>query len=131
MIIHRDYDQEKRLDRVWYNSSNVFYSECKDVVNDYKILRVVFNNGATYEYKNVDVNDYVMFVRGGLDGSNGRALNKFIKPKCECERIEDLGKERLTEELNRLLEEKKQKKLLEEQENQETNESDEKENGED
>lgn len=131
MIIHRDYDQEKRLDRVWYNSSNVFYSECEDVVNDYKILRVVFNNGATYEYKNVDVNDYVMFVRGGLDGSNGRALNKYIKPKCECERIEDLGKERLTEELNRLLEEKKQKKLLEEQENQETNESDEKENGED
>ena len=131
MIIHRDYDQEKRLDRVWYNSSNVFYSECEDVVNDYKILRVVFNNGTTYEYKNVDVNDYVMFVRGGLDGSNGRALNKFIKPKCECERIEDLGKERLTEELNRLLEEKKQKKLLEEQENQETNEPDEKENGED
>ena len=130
MIIHRDYDQEKRLDRVWYNSSNVFYSECEDVVDDYKILRVVFNNGATYEYRNVDVNDYVMFVRGGLDGSNGRALNKFIKPKCECERIEDLGKERLTEELNRLLEEKKQKKLLEEQENQETNETDEKENGE-
>ena len=131
MIIHRDYDQEKRLDRVWYNSTNVFYSECEDVVDDYKILRVVFNNGATYEYRNVDVNDYVMFVRGGLDGSNGRALNKYIKPKCECERIEDLGKERLTEELNRLLEEKKQKKLLEEQENQETNESDEKENGED
>jgi len=131
MIIHRDYDQEKRLDRVWYNSSNVFYSECEDVVDDYKILRVVFNNGATYEYRNVDVNDYVMFVRGGLDGSNGRALNKFIKPKCECERIEDLGKEKLTEELNRLLEEKKQKKLLEEQENKETNESDEKENGED
>jgi hypothetical protein len=131
MIIHRDYDQEKHLDRVWYNSSNVFYSECKDIVDDYKILRVVFNNGATYEYRNVDVNDYVMFVRGGLDGSNGRALNKFIKPKCECERIEDLSKERLTEELNRLLEEKKQKKLLEEQEKQETNEFDEKENGED
>ena len=131
MIIHRDYDQEKRLDRVWYNSSNVFYSECEDVVDDYKILRVVFNNGATYEYRNVDVNDYVMFVRGGLDGSNGRALNKFIKPKCECERIEDLGKERLTEELNKLLEEKRQKKLLEEQSEQKTAESCEKENGED
>ena len=130
MIIHRDYDQEKRLDRVWYNSSNVFYSECEDVVNDYKILRVVFNNGATYEYRNVDVNDYVMFVRGGLDGSNGRALNKFIKPKCECERIEDLGKEKLTEELNRLLEEKRQKKLVEEQEK-ETDGFNERENGED
>lgn len=119
MIIHRDYDKEKRLDRVWYNSSNVFYSECEDIVDDYKILRVVFNNGATYEYKNVDVNDYVMFVRGGLDGSNGRALNKYIKPKCEFERIEDLGKEKLTEELNRLLEEKEHKKSLEGQMNEE------------
>ena len=124
MIKHRDYDQEKRLDRVWYDSTNVFYSECEDIVDDYKILRVVFNNGATYEYKNVDVNDYVMFVRGGLDGSNGRALNKYIKPRCECEKIENLDKEKLTEELNRLLEEKKQKKLLDEQA------TEEKENGE-
>ena len=124
MIKHRDYDQEKRLDRVWYDSTNVFYSECEDIVDDYKILRVVFNNGATYEYKNVDVNDYVMFVRGGLDGSNGRALNKYIKPRCECEKIENLDKEKLTEELNRLLEEKRQKKLLDEQT------TEEKENGE-
>ena len=124
MIKHRDYDQEKRLDRVWYDSTNVFYSECEDIVDDYKILRVVFNNGATYEYKNVDVNDYVMFVRGGLDGSNGRALNKYIKPRCECEKIENLDKEKLTEELNRLLEEKRQKNLLDEQA------TEEKENGE-
>lgn len=124
MIKHRDYDQEKRLDRVWYDSTNVFYSECEDIVDDYKILRVVFNNGETYEYKNVDVNDYVMFVRGGLDGSNGRALNKYIKPRCECEKIENLDKEKLTEELNRLLEEKRQKKLLDEQA------TEEKENGE-
>ena len=124
MIKHRDYDQEKRLDRVWYDSTNVFYSECEDIVDDYKILRVVFNNGATYEYKNVDVNDYVMFVRGGLDGSNGRALNKYIKPRCECEKIENLDKEKLTDELNRLLEEKRQKKLLDEQA------TEEKENGE-
>ena len=124
MIKHRDYDQEKRLDRVWYDSTNVFYSECEDIVDDYKILRVVFNNGATYEYKNVDVNDYVMFVRGGLDGSNSRALNKYIKPRCECEKIENLDKEKLTEELNRLLEEKRQKKLLDEQA------TEEKENGE-
>ena len=72
----------------------------------------------------MDVNDYVMFVRGGLDGSNGRALNKYIKPRCECEKIENLDKEKLTEELNRLLEEKRQKKLLDEQA------TEEKENGE-
>lgn len=110
MIKHRVYDAKKRLDRVWFDSANVFYSECEDIVDDYKILRVVFNNGATYEYTNVDVNDYVMFIRGGLDGSNGRALNKYIKPNCECERIEDADKEKLTEELNILLEEKKKEK---------------------
>ena len=34
-----------------------------DIVDDYKVLRVVFNNGATYEYTNVDVNDYVKFLQ--------------------------------------------------------------------
>ena len=127
MIIHRDYDKEKRLDRVWYNSSNVFYSECEDLIDNLKILRVVFNNGGTYEYRNVDVNDYVMFVRGGLDGSNGKALNKYIKPKCECEKIEPISKEELIAELNRLQEEKKQEKIKENENNSETEENDNKE----
>ena len=127
MIIHRDYDKEKRLDRVWYNSSNVFYSECEDLIDNLKILRVVFNNGGTYEYRNVDVNDYVMFVRGGLDGSNGKALNKYIKPKCECEKIEPISKEELIAELNRLQEEKKQEKIKKNENNGETNENDNKE----
>lgn len=127
MIIHRDYNKEKKLDRVWYNSSNVFYSECEDLVDNLKILRVVFNNGATYEYRNVDVNDYVMFVRGGLDGSNGKALNKYIKPKCECEKIEPISKEELIAELNRLQEEKKQEKIKKNENNGETNENDNKE----
>ena len=89
MVIYRDYNEEKKLDRVWYDSSNILYSECDDNVNDLKTLRVTFKNGATYEYKKVDVNDYVMFIHGGLDGSNGKALNKFIKPKCEFERLDD------------------------------------------
>ena len=29
-----------------------------------------------------------MFVHGGIDGSNGKALNKFIKPKYEFEKTE-------------------------------------------
>lgn len=120
MILHRDYNQENRLDRVWYESSNVFYSECEDKENELKTLRVVFKNGATYEYKDVDVNDYVSFVHGGVDGSNGRALNYFIK-KYECKRIDDSNKEQLTEEMNRLIKEKKEK-LLAEQEQQDSNE---------
>ena len=89
MITFRFYDKEARIDRAWYDSSNVLYSECEDKENDYKLLKVVFKNGGTYLYKKVDVNDYLMFMAGGLDGSNGKALNKFIKAKCEFEKLPD------------------------------------------
>ena len=90
MILFRDYNQEKRVDRAWYSSSNIVYSECDDIKDDYKTLRVVFKNGSCYEYKNVSVMDYLMFMHGGLDGSNGKALNKFIKEnKYEYKRLEN------------------------------------------
>ena len=109
MILYRDYNEEKRLDRVWYSSSNILYSECEDILNDFKILRVMFNNGSCYEYNDVDVNDYVMFVRGGLDGSNGSAFYKFIKCKYEYKKIESLKKEEVISELKEFLENSKVK----------------------
>ena len=48
MVIYRDYNQETRLDRIWYDSSNILYSECDDKLNELKTLRVTFKNGATY-----------------------------------------------------------------------------------
>lgn len=42
MLIFRDYDKDKRIDRIWYKSSNIIYSECYDKENDYKELKVVF-----------------------------------------------------------------------------------------
>lgn len=88
MIIFRNYDENAKIDRVWYKSSNIVYSECYDNENALKDLMVVFSNGTSYMYHGVDVNDYVMFVHGGIDGSNGRALNKFIKQKkCEYEKL--------------------------------------------
>lgn len=110
MIVFRYYDKDAKIDRAWYNSSNVLYSECEDIENDYKVLKVVFKGGATYKYTNVDVNDYLMFMAGGLDGSNGKALNKFIKAKCPYEKVEDTS----PEQLNGLLE--YYKRLKEEQE---------------
>lgn len=89
MFLFRYYDKEARIDRAWYNSSNILYSECDDVLDGLKILTVTFKNGATYRYNNVDVNDYVMFLHGSIDGSNGKALNKYIKAKYEYERLED------------------------------------------
>lgn len=107
MILLRDYNEEKKLDRVWYESSNIVYSECDDTDTRNKVLRVTFKNGATYQYSDVDVNDYVMFVHGGLDGSNGKALNKFIKPKCPFEKLNNLDLEELMNEYNLLLEKQK------------------------
>jgi hypothetical protein len=118
MITFRDYDKDARIDRVWYNSSNILFSECEDKENDYKTLRVVFKNGAQYVYKNVDVKDYILFVHGGTDGSNGKALNSMIKPKYEYEKLENRDLVELENLRLSLVEKKKQ--LLAEQQAKET-----------
>ena len=66
------------VDRTWYQSSNIKYSECIDHDNDLKTLIVVFNNGTQYRYEKVDVRDYLLFKN---DESQGRALNQYIKTK--------------------------------------------------
>ena len=38
---------ENKLDRTWYQSSNILYSECDDKENELKTLRIVFKNGRT------------------------------------------------------------------------------------
>ena len=114
MILLREYDEERQLDRVWYESSNVFYSECEDSDTAEKVLRVVFKNGATYQYENVDVNDYLMFIAGGIDNSNGKALNQFVKKKqCPYKRIEDSDKEALIAEMNEIKQRRLQEKAKE------------------
>lgn len=115
MIILRDYNQEKKCDKVWYKSSNIAYSECDDKLNDFKTLKVVFKNGGTYEYQKVNVQDYLMFMHGGLDGSNGKALNKFIKNKYEVVKLENTDMEKLNNELQLLLEERKLQKQINEE----------------
>ena len=117
MIIFRNYDEERKLDRVWYDSSNIFYSECEDNdISPKKVLRVVFKNGATYEYSDVDVNDYVMFIAGGTDNSNGKALNEFVKKKkCPYQRTDSLNKEQLINEMQELKELRNKKRLEEAQ----------------
>lgn len=86
------------VDRVWYQSSNVKYSECVDKNGELKTLRVVFNNGAQYEYAGVDVNQYLMFRE---DLSQGKALNKYIKGnEYEYTKLEDADLDAIESELN-------------------------------
>lgn len=113
MILLRDYNAEKQIDRIWYESSMIVYSECYDDPNNAKKdLKVVFKNGGTYLYKGVLVDDYVMFVHGGLDGSNGKALNKFIKPKVEFEKQDNTDVQLLNEEMQSIIKRRTEEKEI-------------------
>lgn len=105
MIIVKNYDENARVENVFFKSSNVYFCECKDIKDELKQLTVVFNNGAKYLYKDVDVSDYLMFSRGGLDGSQGKALNKYIKPKYEFVKLENADMTELNTLRDVLLEE--------------------------
>lgn len=86
------------IDRVWYSSTNIKYAECVDPDNGLKTLRVVFNNGTQYEYKDVNVADYTLFKN---DLSQGKALNQYIKGKgYEYEKLENADIQTLEDELN-------------------------------
>lgn len=60
----------------WYDSSNAIFSKCYDNAGQTKVLKIVFKNGATYLYRDVDVNDYIAFRDAP---SNGVAFSKYIK----------------------------------------------------
>ena len=67
---------------------------------------MTFNNGSTYKYKKVLIApDYVLFKHGGLDGSNGKTLNKQIKPKYECEKVESMSISEIENRKNQILQE--------------------------
>ncbi len=86
------------IDKTWYQSSNIKYSECIDHDNDLKTLKVVFNNGTQYKYKKVDVQNYLLFRDAS---SQGKALNEYIKPKgYEYEKMENADMQSLEDELN-------------------------------
>lgn len=91
------------VDKTWYQSSNIKFSECIDHDNDLKTLKVVFNNGTQYQYNKVDVRDYLLFRDAT---SQGRALNQSIKGKgYEYEKLEDADIKSLEDELNFRMEE--------------------------
>lgn len=106
MILKKIYDEKTKTQRVWYDSSMIAYSEM--VENDIENkgdLHITFKNGSTYIYKDVLFEDYVVFIAGGTDSSQGKTLNKVIKSKYEFEKAEDKSIEDLFNEMNKLIEE--------------------------
>jgi len=85
------------VDKTWYDSTNVIYTECIDNENKPKTLKVVFSNGSQYQYKNVDVRDYLLLRESD---SQGKALNRLIKEKkYEYEKLENANLDEINEEL--------------------------------
>ena len=85
------------VDKTWYKSSNVVYSECIDNENKPKTLKIVFSNGTQYQYNDVDVRDFLLFRE---DQSQGKALNRLIKEKkYEYEKLENADLDEINEEL--------------------------------
>lgn len=85
------------VDRVWFESSNIKYTECLDNNNELKTLKVVFNNGTQYQYNKVDVGKYLLFRE---DLSQGKALNKYIKGEgYEYEKLDNADLDAINWEL--------------------------------
>lgn len=105
---------QNNLDKAWYNSSNIVYSECIDKKDELKEVKVVFKNGVEYSYLDVAVQDYLMFRE---DASQGKALNKFLRKYKYEKHEEKRDLTLLNEELQSLLEQ-----ITEEQNNINNNE---------
>jgi len=85
------------VDKTWYDSSNVVYTECIDNENKPKTLKVVFSNGTQYQYNDVDVRDYLLLRE---NSSQGKALNRLIKEKkYEYKKLENADLDAINEEL--------------------------------
>lgn len=92
MIVYNKYLDNQ--DYTWYDSSNVIFSKCYDNTDsNSKTLKIVFKNGRTYIYKDVDINDYLTFKTAQ---SNGQSVNTSIIKKYKGVRISDTDVDKLT-----------------------------------
>ena len=84
MKIYSKYENSQEF--CWYDSTNVMFSKFYDNQGSSNVLKVIFKQGQTYLYKDVDANDYVMFRDAD---SNGSAFSKYIIKKYSPTRIQD------------------------------------------
>lgn len=106
MVLKKIYDEENKTQKVWYDSSMIYYTEMVESETENKgNLFVVFKNGQKYVYKDVRFEDYLVFINGGTDASQGKTLNKVIKNKYDYEKVGDADMEALRLEYEKSLEE--------------------------
>lgn len=99
MKLYSKYENSQEL--CWYDSSNILFSKCYDNPGNLKVVKLIFKNGRTYLYKDVEANDYVAFRDAE---SNGSAFTKHIK-KYAAIRIQDTDLDKLNEMKERFMNE--------------------------
>lgn len=106
MVLKKVYNEKTKTQKAWFDSTMIFYTKMVEYDDENKgDLFVTFKNGTTYKYTGVSFEDYVLFIGGGTDASQGKTLNKVIKSKYEYEKIGDADLDKLREEMNKCEEE--------------------------
>lgn len=98
MKIYSKYENAQEF--CWYTSSNIIFSKCYDNPGDLKVVKIIFKNGRTYLYKDVDANDYVKFRDAE---SNGSVFSKIFK-NYVATRIQDTDLDKLEEMKQKFME---------------------------
>ena len=79
MLIKKIYNEETKTEKAWFDSSMFFHTVMiEDPAENKGDLYVTFKNGATYLYKDVAFEDYVLLIGGAAEMSQGKSLNKYI-----------------------------------------------------
>ena len=101
MVLKKTYNEKTRVQKVWYESSMLVYSEMREDETDNKVeLTVMFKNGSVYTYKDVTFEDYILLISGGLDGSEGKTFHKVIKTNYDGVKLSDAEAEKFRKSMN-------------------------------
>lgn len=112
MVIKKIYDEEKKEQKAWYDSSMFCFTRAVEHPNANLVdLYVTFKNGWTYKYKDVKLEDYVLLLSGFEQSSHGKTLNKVIKPNYEFERVDNIDTNDIWQEYNELVRKEKEEEI--------------------
>lgn len=110
MVIKKIYDEDKKEEKVWYDSTMFCFTRAVEHPDANLVeLYVTFKNGWTYVYKDVKLEDYVLLLSGFEQTSHGKTLNKVIKPNYEFERLENVNVDDIWAEYYKIQNEEKEK----------------------
>ena len=114
-VTFKHHDKENRIEKCWYDSSNLLFSEINDKEDALKAIKIVFKGGRTYSIKDVKINDYLLFRE---NVSQGTAYNKYLackttdgKSKYVIEKIENTDLSLLEVDKQLLMEKQENERL--------------------